>query len=529
MTLRKPSDTPALPGFPQVAASQSGRPQSAPRQAIAADTTIARVALPLPAALYLLTVVLPVWFQAGPLAMSTMRILLLILVVPLLVQLLMGRFGKILATDYLFFLHFLWMIVSLGITSPDRVIEQSGSLGVEFLGGYLVGRAYIRSVPVFVALCRWLVVLVLFLLPFALYEAWTGWPLIVGYIQQIPGISSIEIVSIGERMGLERVQSTFAHPIHYGLFCSVAFSLAFVALKDISATGWRYVSSTLVGLSGFLALSSGALLAMLMQLFLIAWSSVFKTFERRWWLLVGLFALGWVVVELLSNRSALRVFMSYATFSAHNAYWRALIFEWGVKNVLGDAANNIPSAFWVGIGMGDWVRPSFMHTGSVDNFWLVIAMRFGVPGLIFLALGYIMALFRVMRRDFKADARLSLIRRAWVFTFLGLSFTLCTVHVWGSAYSFVFFMLGSGLWLVHVPAEATEDVPETSRPTGSRTARLFALVRPAPAGGAVARAGSAAAPARSTTPPPAAADRAPGRATRFAQTHRRIALPEADT
>jgi hypothetical protein len=53
-----------------------------------------------------------------------------------------------------------------------------------------------------------------------------------------------------------------------------------------------------------------------------------------------------------------------------------------------------------------------------------------------------------MRRDFTADPVLSQIRRAWVFTLLGLTFTLCTVHVWGSVFSFVIFMFGSGVWLI---------------------------------------------------------------------------------
>ena len=89
-----------------------------------------------------------------------------------------------------------------------------------------------------------------------------------------------------------------------------------------------------------------------------------------------------------------------------------------------------------------------MYSGSMDNFWLVMAIRYGVPGFCFLAVGYIVVIARVMRRKFQGDTVLQNLRMAWVFTFLGLTFTLCTVHVWTNIYSFVFFMFGAGVWFI---------------------------------------------------------------------------------
>ena len=70
-----------------------------------------------------------------------------------------------------------------------------------------------------------------------------------------------------------------------------------------------------------------------------------------------------------------------------------------------------------------------------------------------------------MRRDFSADLILTLLRRAWVFTFLGLSFTLTTVHVWTNVYSFVFFMFGAGIWLITAMPQTADTVvqPPASR------------------------------------------------------------------
>ena len=424
----------------------------------ATQVPVARASLPLPVIFYLLAVVLPVMFNLGPLWITLVRLVLMIMILPMLIGLFMGRFGKLIPTDGLFLAHLIWMVLALAVTTPAQVITQSGSVGVEFIGGYLMGRCYIRDRASFVALCRWLVLLVLVWLPFVLHETMTGRPLIIETIRNIPGLTSVGVVDAEKRMGLERVQLVFAHPIHYGLFCSIVFSMCFVALKDVFSATRRMISSFCIMLCGFLALSSGALLAVLLQIALIAWAAAFNRIRWRWWLLVGLFVLAYVAIDLLSTRSPIRVFMSYATFSAHNAYWRGIIFEWGVKNVLGDAAENIPAAFWFGIGLNDWVRPVYMYSGSMDNFWLVTAIRYGVPGLFFLILGLILVIFHVIRRQFDGDPALINIRRAWVFTMLGLSFTLCTVFVWSNIYSFVFFIFGAGVWLMTAsPLKGSED------------------------------------------------------------------------
>jgi hypothetical protein len=426
--------------------------------------------LPLPVILYLLTVVIPIGFNMGPLAMTTLRLFLLVLVIPLAIQLVSGKLGRIFITDILFILHILWAVVALWVNNPTQVVQQVGSVGVEFIGGYLLARAYIRTPQAFVALCYWLVLLVCCTTPFALYEAKTGRPLIIEILHKLPGMTSVPIVTIEGRMGMERVQAVFAHPIHYGLFCSVAFSLAFVALKDIMGTAWRYISSAIIALSGLLALSSGALLAIVLQTALILWAGVFAKLKSRWWLLVGLFVVAYVVIDLLSNRTPMRVFMSYATFSAHNAYWRSIIFEWGLKNLWGSPV--------FGIGLNDWVRPSYMHSGSMDNFWLVMAVRYGVPGFLLLAIGYAIGVFRIMRRDFSGDILLAQIRRGWVFTFLGLSFTVSTVHIWTNVYSFVFFMFGAGMWLITTApgsqktADDTNSAEELATQRGIRYSRF---------------------------------------------------------
>lgn len=397
---------------------------------------------------YILCVVVAVYFYVGPLYLNTLRALLLVMVIPLWFKLVMGHYGRIIITDWLFFAYFAWTVPSLAVNSPEAVVQQAGSTGAEFVGGYLIGRAYVRTRGAFIALCRQLSLIVLLILPFGLLEARTADPFIPDLIQSLPGLFSVPDVNIPGRMGLNRVQNAFNHPIHYGLFCSVVFSLNFIALKDKINPVWRWVSSALIGLGCFMALSSGALLALLLQLGLITWAALFRKLEWRWWLLLALGVLAYIAVDLLSNRTPLRVFLSYATFSSHTAYWRSLIFEYGFQNALDNPL--------FGIGLNDWVRPSWMYGDSMDNFWLVVAVRYGFPAAICIILGYLFVLIKVIFRDIKNDPELWLIRQAWVFSFVGLTFTLCTVHIWANIYSFVFFMFAAGIWLIDAPSTSDE-------------------------------------------------------------------------
>lgn len=466
MTLASPIPAPSR-GAPRPGDAASGAGRRSVRGISAAtqarlDAGLMRGRLPWPVALYLLCVVVPIWFSFGGLNMSLLRLYLLVLIVPVVVRLLLGHYGRPILTDWLFLAHTLWIGVSLAVTTPHMAVTQLGSVGMEFLGGYAIARAYIRTPEAFLALCRWLVAIVLCLTPFAIYETMASRPLIVEWLNRLPVVHSIDIVPTDRRMGLDRVQSVFHHPIHHGLFCSVVFSMVFVALKGVVSDTRRWLSAGIVGVAGFLGLSSGAWLAILLQVALILWATVFARVRARWWLLVALFALAYVVIDLLSNRRPIDVFMTYATFSPHTAYWRMLIFDWGLDNVLGNAERGIPSSLWVGIGLNDWIRPSFMHTSSMDNFWLVVTVRYGVPGFLTLAIGYLLVLQAVMRRDFSADPVLSQLRLAWVFTIIGLSFTLFTVHVWNSIFSFTIFIFGAGVWLVHI-SQSPENL-KTSRP-----------------------------------------------------------------
>ncbi|MDW4550102.1 O-antigen ligase family protein [Defluviimonas sp. D31] len=470
----------------------------------AARWAIAVPRLPVLVWVYLLALLMPFMVDVGPLKLSPLRLLLLFTTLPLLVNLFMGRYGKVLPVDVIFVLHVIWMAIALRITSPSTATEATGSMGVEFLGGYAIARAYIRTPGAFIALIRVLLLLVLLSLPLAFLETQTDRSVPIEVVRAL-GLNAVQDVNIEPRMGMFRAQVLFAHPIHYGLFCASVFALTFVGLRSVIGFGGRLWRSVCVCFCVVFSVSSGALLSVILQAMLIGWSIAFRQIRSRWLLLGLLFGLLYVAIDLLSNRSPLRVFMTYATFSAHTAYYRLIIFDWGMINVWNNPI--------FGLGFNYWVRPSYMRSGSMDNFWLVIAVRYGIPAFVLIVLGYLDAIFRVGRRRLEPGSAIADLRLAWMITFVGLSFTLTTVHIWTSLYSFVFFLMGAGLWIATIPEEAAargaEGAPDAGPPPRTVWSREIEAARSA------GREPRRTEPAEAALTPPDLATRQARRYTRF--------------
>ena len=135
-----------------------------------------------------------------------------------------------------------------------------------------------------------------------------------------------------------------------------------------------------------------------------------------------------------------------------------------------------------GIGLNDWTRPWWRAKESTfDNFWLLQAMRFGLPTLIFLALAWVVSFMRIATQRTLSPEEADY-RRGYLMTMVGLGVILGTVFVWNATSVFVMIYVGAGGWFYLQPREAdTRDVEIRSRRAAQ--ARAFGVV-PAVAGGA---------------------------------------------
>jgi hypothetical protein len=210
----------------------------------------------------------------------------------------------------------------------------------------------------------------------------------------------------------------------------------------------------------FMALSSGPLIAMLVQLLLIGWERILRRFPPKWFLLFffGGAVLG--MVQLAYPGGLVAFVINTFAYNQQTGWGRTEILEYGGASVLRHP--------FFGIGLSsDWGAP-WWRPPSVDNYWLVVAMRYGLPALIFLWLGIALHAARMMaRRGLGADA--ASYRKGYLIALAGLFLVLGTVHIWGAVSVFIMFYLGAGAWIYAAETE-TEPAPRRARTAGTEAA-----------------------------------------------------------
>lgn len=182
----------------------------------------------------------------------------------------------------------------------------------------------------------------------------------------------------------------------------------------------------------------------------------------------GMFAAIYLWIDLMSNRSPFHVFVTYLTFSTQSAYNRINIWNYGTAEVARHP--------WFGIGLGDWIRAPWM-SDSMDNFWLLIAVRYGLPSLGFL-LALMLGMIWVIAQRKNLPQEWWNARHAWAFTLFGITVAAGTVHLWNALFVLFLFLIGSGMWLYDTDPEMenTPNKDKSNRPTN----RLMADGRPPP-------------------------------------------------
>jgi hypothetical protein len=439
----------------------------APDRVAAQPAAAAGSRTPVLVLIFLVSLAVPLFFHAGGLRLAPYRIVLLLMFVPLMVQWLTGRGGRIILPDMLVVGFCAWSVLSLNIVhGPVEIWEFAGIFVVETMAPYWLARMSIRNAEAFRFFVASFFVVVAALTVVAAVEGVTG-RLVVNEIFRGFG-STFPNAPLEPRWGLERAQATFEHPILFGVFVSAGFGLFFYALGRRGGM-FRVLGPGASFAATFFSLSMGAYISVFLQVMLIGWDKVtaFIRLQRRWRILFYLVAAAYVTVDLLSNRTPFNVFIDYLTFNSGNAYNRVLIWKYGTAEVWRHPL--------FGIGLNEWVRAPWMST-SMDNFWLVHAVRYGLPSLICLMAAFFVMMWRIGKAPLTSpeliDARAGLL-----IALGGVMLSICTVHLWNATYCFLMFLLGAGAWLID-----QRDAPAAEAAAPARRADPFAAAaRPAAA------------------------------------------------
>ncbi|WP_209507430.1 O-antigen ligase family protein [Ruegeria sp. HKCCSP335] len=384
--------------------------------------------------LLLLALVMPFYFYLGNFRISPYRAYMIIAIVPVLVQWARGAAGPVYTVDFLVILAALLMPISLFVNhGVAKQWEFSGILAIETLAPYFIARVLVRDINSFRSFVRGAYIIIIVLLPFAVIESFTGRKIILDLFDVV--FEVYKPANQEPRLGLNRAQVSMPHPILFGVFCSSAFALIWYSLGSKDSLFKRVRRGSIVGAAVFLSLSAGAFMGVLIQGFLIFWDEIFKRKKSRWIVLsVGVFFI-LTALELGSNRNVFQIIASELTFSKSSGYNRILIFTHAKDDIL-----NSPI---FGIGFRWWTRPLWLK-GSVDNFWLLISLRYGLPLFFTFFSMYLTVIIKTIRVPLVGYS--AGVRTGYVISLIGIGLAAFTVHLWESTYCLFLFLLGSGAW-----------------------------------------------------------------------------------
>ncbi|MEM8728364.1 MAG: hypothetical protein AAGF79_00485 [Pseudomonadota bacterium] len=398
---------------------------------------------------FLICIFVPFQMRLGPLQMSTIRFVLLLLLIPMIRMMILSPSRKLIPTDIFFALLCFWVTVSMTRNHGFlATIEYNGIFAIETLGGYLVGRVFIRGPQAFEKMVRVYFGIVFFLFPFALIETLTGYNVLL-HLSNAILYSQPEVRPLW-RLGFERVQATLDHPIHFGIIMGSMLGLTFKVMGFGVSTLQRYGQAGLVFITAFFAMSTGAILMMATQIALLSWDAIMKPLRERWKvLLFGV--LGLAVFEMTTG-AVIQFLINNVAFNPDTAFNRTRIFGYTILN--------IERSPIFGIGLNEWINMPGT-TDSVDMFWMLLTMMHGIPAGIFLILAFVWLPVTIGFRPVYG-ARLNAYKTGYLIAMTALFIVMWTVHAWRELYVFICFLLGSGSWLLDVkpPGSQTSTAAE---------------------------------------------------------------------
>lgn len=423
-------------------------------------------ALPLPVALVVLSFLAPTElsvYLAG-LRLPPHRLVLLIVFPFALMRLLSGRV-RIKPFDIPFLLYSVWSASIFAVHSGFEGFVFGGSLALESLGSYVAARAFIRTREQFVATFGLLMTVVAAAGLIALPETLLGSHFTHDTLQSITGY--VVQRSIEMRKGLTRAYGTFDHPIHLGSFCASVLALSWYTT---TSTSLRFRRIAIVLVATLTAVSSAPFLCIGLQAGLMLWEKVTRGMPHRVWVAVAVLAGLYIGASAVMTRSPIAFVATGMTLDPWTGFYRLMIWQYGLENVWANP--------WIGIGQGEWVRPEWMASSTVDAFWLVIMISQGLPAFALLVTGLLLLTWRVAKRiRTTRDLAERRIARGWVISFIALALLTCTVHVWNVVYAYLFFFFGSAGWIA-APVRRKAAAPKP-RPVAALPAPAWAGPSPA--------------------------------------------------
>lgn len=409
----------------------AGRPAEGGGASVRTDTASSSLVL---LAFIISLAVIPGSFSVAGVNLTFYKLILLALFVPLSLRWITGQEGPVTAADILILLYVVWVGVSVfAVHGSTRLFYIMSNFATTF-GSYLVGRMMVRNAMDFRMFCRYFLIGLVLLFPFALVEFLTNKNLLTMIFGKVFTISGNETAAGGRRLGFIRARGAFEHPILLGLFCGIGLGSVVYTFRESFLRQWA--AGLFVCCAVFTSISTGPFIAVAVQLLLIVWDRALRFIKSRWLVLGFLGLMGAMFLTFGSQLDIKELVVNQLALDSVSAAGRFDIIKYGLLEV-----GRHPM---FGIGFNDWARP-FWKNASFDNFWLGMAMRFGIPTLVFLVLAVGWSCLRIISQTGLTDTERSY-RTGYLISLAGLVVVLGTVNIWGATEVFIMTFVGAGSW-----------------------------------------------------------------------------------
>jgi hypothetical protein len=322
----------------------------------------------------------------------------------------------------------LWML----LTSFNAVgsLTASGGDALDFLGGYLIGRAFIFGRPALDAFVRVLRIFAFIVIVLAMADSVSGSWIVHAAFSTIVRVDP-SVLAPALRNGMIRAISTFDHEILFGLFCALT---AAILLYWEENSLHRTLAAGFCFLGCLLSLSSVACMVFAIVFSCFTFDRLLSQYRWRWgafWMVVGLVALAFFVVV----PHPLSWILSHLTLDPQTGYFRITIWQ-----VASDYVAQSPI-----IGYGYQRFDNWVLDMTVDSIWLIYCLRFGLPIAILLILTNVTTLLPVKRTSVGGpnEDYVDRMSRAFALVILTFMFAGITVHFWN--YMLMFWGLCIGI------------------------------------------------------------------------------------
>jgi hypothetical protein len=362
-------------------------------------------------------------FGAGA-RLTAGRIAVVLLLVPAILAL-SKRGRRFILCDFLAFATAAWMIVASASSVGASAIPTAGGEVLDFLGGYLIARAYFSEPVAIDTFIRVLKVYAIIAIVFGLADSISGRMITHETFNSLMG--GEYYYAAGLRNGWVRAASTFDHPILFGVFCALTAAILLYREKTLLR---RSVAASICLLGCLMSQSSASLMTWSIIMAIYTYDRLMRRYSRRWtafWAIVAVMAVAFFSL----SEHPLGWIISHLTLDPQTGYWRILIWDTAFTYI-GESPI---------VGYAYQTFNNYVLDGTVDSIWLVLALRFGIPMIILFALTNIAAI-SPSRSKGSGNAGSDQMRHAFSIVLLMFMFTGLTVHFWNFMLMFWGLCLG---------------------------------------------------------------------------------------